>query len=116
MFDLSADLATFFNPAEFGAAATIALPGGDADIAGTPSTYEQRERPGSNTNSGISAFMVGATDFGLQHTQFMTAWAPVATALPECLLTIHDGPHAGTWRVRTIERDGDIALLTLNQP
>lgn len=115
MFDLSADLQTFFNPNEFSSAATITLPGGTADITGTASTYTQRERAASNTNSGISQFMVGAADFNLRSAQFMTAWAPVATAQPECQLVISDGDHAGTWRVRAIERDGDIAVLVLNQ-
>ena len=115
MLDLSSDLAAFFNPDEFGVAAVIALPSGDADITGVPSTYAQRERPGSNTNSGISAFMVGAADVNLQSVQFLTAWGPVSDALPECVLTIDAGNHAGAWRVRSIERDGDVARLLLNQ-
>jgi hypothetical protein len=115
MLDLKADLDVFFNPDEFGAQATIALPDCCADISGTPSTYAERDRAGSNTNSGISAFMVGAADIDVQAVQFLTAWHCVAAAVVECTLTIHQGEFAGDWRVRAIERDGDIARLLLNQ-
>lgn len=114
MMDLKADLAIFFSPADFGDEAVIQLPGGDLPITGNGSVYAERERPGSNTNSGIGAFMVGAADLNLRRAQFMTAWLPVATAVPECRLTIPAGDLAGTWRVREIQRDGDIARLILN--
>lgn len=115
MIDFNSDLATFFNPAEFGVLAVIALPDGEADITGTPSTYADTDRPGANQNSGISAFMVGAADFGIQPAQFLTAWQPVASAVPDALLTIQDGDYAGRWRVRRIERDGALARLILNK-
>ena len=115
MLDLNADLAAFFHPSEFGASATVVLPGGAVDITGTPSTYAEQERPGSNTNSGNNSFLVGVAELRIHVVQFLTPWAAVATAKPECLLTIHEGDHAGAWRVRDIQRDGDIARLILNQ-
>lgn len=115
MLDLNADMAAFFHPSEFGAAAVIALPGGDLDIIGTPSTMAEQERPGSNSGSSNNSFLVGVADVRLHIVQFLTPWAPVATAQAECLLTIQEGDHAGTWRVRDIQRDGDIARLILNQ-
>ena len=116
MIDFSSDLAVFFNPTEFGDEATIALPDCFATVHGTASTYALRERPGSNTNSSMGSFMLGAADFNLQAVQFLTAWGPVAAAQAECELTINTGPHAGEWRVRDIQRDGDIARLILNKP
>lgn len=115
MIDWKSDLAAFFNPTEFAVAAVIGLPDGDADITGMPSTYADTERPGANQNSGISAFIVGAADFTIQPAQFLTPWLPVASAVPECILTIQDGDYAGAWSVRRIERDGDIARLILNK-
>jgi hypothetical protein len=113
--DLAADLATFFNADEFGVFAVIGLPAGDLQISGVASTLAEHERPGGNSSSSLGAFMVGAADFNLQATHFLTPWAPVATARPECLLTISTGNHAGQWRVRDIQRDGDIARLILNE-
>ncbi len=116
MIESASDLAAFFNPTEFGDAAVIELPGGPLAIVGTPSTHALRERPGSNTNSSMGAFMLGVADFNLQAVQFMTPWAPIAGAQNECLLTIAGGEHAGTWRVRDIQRDGAVARLILNKP
>ena len=116
MIESASDLAAFFDPAEFGAAAVIELPGGPLAIVGNPSTHALRERPGSNTNSSMGSFMLGAADFNLQAVQFMTPWAPIAGAQSECLLTIEAGEYAGVWRVRDIQRDGSVARLILNKP
>lgn len=115
MFDLDADLDTFFNTDEFSVAATIQLPTGPLDIAGIPSRFNTRERPGSNTNSGRGAFMVGVADFNLRSMHLLTPAQPIAAAVSECLLTIAPGnKYSGTYRVRAIERDGEIARLRLN--
>lgn len=117
MLDLKADLATFFNTDEFGVAATVSLLGGSIDITGNASTYahQKLERPGSNNGSGFGTFIAGATEFNMHGTQFMTAWRTAYDGLTECPLTIHGGDYAGQWRIRIIERDGDIARMILNK-
>ena len=118
MMDLKADLATFFNPAEFGSNAVVALPFGGLQITGNVSKYalQRMERPGSNGNSGFGAFLAGTAEFNMHGTQFMTAWLPQYENLTECPLTIQDGDYAGEWVIRFIERDGDVARMILNLP
>lgn len=115
MLKLKDDLATFFNADEFGDSAVIELPGGVSQpVVGNASTYADSERAGKNSNSSINAFMTGVADINVRRAQFMTAWHLVSGAAPECRLTISTGDHAGVWRVREIQRDGDIARLILN--
>lgn len=114
--DLAGDLSIFTNPDEFGVFAVVGLPGnGTARVSGIASTSADMERPGSNSNSGRGSFLAGAADVRMARTQFLTAWAPVAAAVVECSLAIESGPYAGAYRVRDIERDGDMARFTLQK-
>lgn len=112
----AADLASFFNPDEFGVEATLRTNAGDVTIIGIPDSEAQTERPGENSRSSASPFLVGAADFRAQHLQFHTPFLPVAHAKAEDVLIILSGIFAGEYRIRApIERDGDQCRILLNK-
>ena len=112
MYDFAADLPTFFNAVEFADAAT--LPSG-APITGIASTHAQIEKPGDASGSGYNPFLAGRADMLMQPMQFMTAWRPEYDGVTEQELVITSGVYAGSWLIRTIERDGDVARMILNK-
>jgi hypothetical protein len=110
-----ADLLGFFDPTEFGTEAVIAAVSGPIEFAGIIDSEAGSDRPGSNSRSGSSPFLTGAADAKIQTIQMMTPFAPVSDARAEDTLTIAAGPYAGAYRIRDIQRDGEVCRLLLNK-
>ena len=108
------DLATFTNPDEFGVDAVIATSSGDVAITGIPDAIADTERMAATSQTGRSAFSVGAADHSITKLQFLTQWHLLTGVKPEDELTISDGDYAGTYRIKQILRDGELALLRMN--
>lgn len=110
------DLLAFFAPAEFGTLAVIQSDAGDITVSGIMDTMAEEERPGANSRSGSSSFIIGASDVATQTLQFVTAWHLVANVHAENVLTIQSGVHAGQYRIKEPpQRDGEICRLQLNK-
>lgn len=105
------DLAGFFDPDEFGDEAVCDGLG----LTGIASVVHDMQRPGATSNSSMGSFMVGAADMSLSTISFSTPWPMPATIEVEKTLTISTGKHAGDYRVKDIQRDGDIVRLMLNK-
>ena len=117
MLNLAADMATFFNPEEFANRISIEEVGGvPFDVSGIVSiaAMEKMERPGGNNNNGFNPFAANGAEFNMHSHQVLTAWLPIYTRIADCPITIHDGPYAGLYTIRIIERDGDLARFILN--
>lgn len=121
-----ADLLTFFSPDEFGTEAVITSGSGDIPVSGIMDTMADAERPGANSRSGSSPFLVGATDAKIQRLQFTTPFAPIASVRAEDRMNIPAlrsdgtpnnaaGNYAGDYRIRDIQRDGEVCRLLLNK-
>lgn len=109
------DLAAFTNPNEFGVAAVVQTLAGSIEITGITDAIAEIDRPGMNSNSGMSAFVAGAADVNISKIQFLTAYAPVASVVPDDTLTISEGSYAGTYRIREIPRDGEFCRFLVNR-
>ena len=107
------DQGAFFDADEFATEATIS--GVTGPVLGIVDTYHDQQRPGGTTNSSMGSFVVGAADVSIQPHQFTTRWALVAAVPVDATLTIAAGPYAGEWRIKTKQRDGEIARLILNK-
>lgn len=108
------DLAIFSNPDEFGASAVITTSSGAITVTGIPDAIADTERPGANTNSGRSAFVAAAADINVSKLQFYCAFHQLTGVKPEDALTIADGDYAGSYRIRQVLRDGDMAMIRMN--
>jgi hypothetical protein len=108
------DLAAFTNPGEFGVDAVIATSSGSVSVTGIPDAIADTERMAATSQSGRSAFSVGAADSSITKLQFLTHWHLLSGVKPEDVLTIEDGDFAGDYRIKQILRDGDMALLRMN--
>lgn len=108
--ETAADLAAFTNPDEFG---VVAIWNG-VSITGIPDTFHLKERPGENSRSSISSYIAAAADVSSQVIQFLTAWGPISAVAQDDTLTITGGDHAGAYRIRDIQRDGEMCRLMLN--
>lgn len=111
MIESPADLAAFFSSDEFATEAVIA---GVGAVSGIIDAVAESERPGGNSRSGSSTWIVGAADFSVSKLQFTTSWGSVSRVVPEDELSIAAGAYAGTYRVKDIQRDGEICRLILN--
>lgn len=113
----SDDMMAFFSPEEFGEKAVIHSATVDLEIIGIPDTMAETQRPGDTANSGRSPFLAGAADFTMQELQFTTPFVFVhqAEAAAENTLTILAGIYAGEYRIKDIQRDGEICRLMLNK-
>ena len=111
MIESPADLAAFFSADEF---ATVAVIAGVGAVSGIIDSAAESDRPGGNARSGSSTWIVGAADFSVTRLQFTAPWPAVSGVVPECDLSIAAGPYAGTYRVKDIQRDGEICRLILN--
>lgn len=113
---LAAELALFSNPAEFGEVASVRPAVGAAfTITGIPDAIAEPERPTMSTSSR-NAFVSGAADVNSTRLHFICAWPDIAGKVKaEDGLTIAAGPFAGSYRIRQIVREGDLAQLRLNK-
>lgn len=107
----SDDLAGFFNPDEFGDEAACEGSG----LVGIASAYHDQQRPGATSNSSMGSFMVGAADVSITTHKFTTPWPLPSTVAVEKTITIQTGKLAGEYRIKDIQRDGDIVRLMLNK-
>ncbi len=112
-----AELMAFFSADEFAESATILNVAGSHPITGNFDTMAEIGRPGSTQNSGRTPFLAGAADFSVSELQFTTDWWRVQAAQTahEDVLDVPAGPHAGQYRIKDIQRDGDICRLMLNR-
>lgn len=105
------DLASFTTPDEFGC--FVSCQG--VRFQAIVDRHHDQERPAATTNSSIGAFNVGAADVNLTvYEALVTVPLPDVVAV-EKTLTVEDGPFAGNYRVRDIQRDGVCTLLLLNK-
>lgn len=112
MIETAADLAAFFNPNEF---ADLAIIDGVAQpVGGIMTTAADQQRAGATSGSSMGSWLVGAADLSIQTLQFITPWAPVSAVQVEATMTIPQGRYAGTYRVKDIQRDGEIVRLVLS--
>jgi hypothetical protein len=110
-----ADLAAFFNGDEFADEGVVSTQAGQIPVSGIIDIEADDERPGANSRSSSSPFMAGAADATIHRIQFMTQFAPVASVRPEDTLQIPSGKYAGNYRIRDIQRDGEVCRLLLNK-
>lgn len=111
------ELMAFFSAGEFAEAATILNVAGSHPITGNFDSAADLQRPGGTTNSSRSAFITGAAEFSVHELQYTTDWWRVQAAqvAQEDVLDVPAGKHAGQYRIKDIQRDGDIVRLMLNR-
>jgi len=112
VIETDADLAAFFSPDEFADLASI--DGVAQPVSGIASTMADQQRAGATSGSSMGSWLVGAADLSIQRLQFTTAWAPAAAVEVEAGMTIQTGRYAGTYRIKDIQRDGEIVRLVLS--
>lgn len=105
------DFAAFTNPEEFGVFASCE----GQRFTGLFDTFHDHQRPGGTSNSTMGSFMVGAADVSITVHQFTTGWPLADSVAVEKSLVIESGPGAGTYRIKDIQRDGDLVRLMLNK-
>jgi PP-loop superfamily ATP-utilizing enzyme len=110
-----ADLAAFFNGDEFAAEGVVSTQGGDVVVSGIIDTEADNDRPGANARSSSSPFITGAADATIQIIQYLTQFAPLSQARPDDAISITTGKYAGSYRIRDIQRDGEVCRLLLNK-
>lgn len=111
----ASDLAAYFSPDEFGVDGVVSTQSGTIPVSGIMDVAADNDRPGANARSGSSPFMVGVADATIHRLQFMTQFAPVAAVRAEDTLQITAGQYAGNYRIRDIQRDGEVCRLLLNK-
>jgi hypothetical protein len=111
MVETADELAAFMSPDTFGVFASCE----GARFTGLADCYHDHQRPGATSNSTMGAFMVGAADVSIVTHQFTTTWPLAASVGVEKTLTIESGSLAGDYRIKDIQRDGDIVRLMLNK-
>lgn len=104
------DLALFFDTSDFGTEATI----NGGTIVGIIDSAAATDRPGANSRSSASPWIAGAADVSITRLQFATTWHSVSAVKAEDTLTIAAGAYAGSYRVKDIQRDGELCRLILN--
>lgn len=112
------ELMAFFSADEFAESATILNIAGSHPITGNFDTMADVQRPGGTTNSSRSPFITGAAEFSVYDLQYTTDWWRVQAAqtAQEDVLDVATGSrHAGQYRIKDIQRDGDIVRLMLNR-
>lgn len=111
MVETADELAAFMDPDTFGVFASC-----DADrFTGLADCYHDQQRPGATSNSSVGSFMAGVADVSIVTHQFTTTWPLAASVGVEKTLTIESGPHAGAYRIKDMQRDGEIVRLMLNK-
>ena len=110
-----ADLAAFFSADEFGTAGVVSTESGQIPVSGIMDTMADNDRPGANSRSNSSPFIVGSADATIQRIQFVTRFSVVSSVRAEDTLNIPAGAYAGNYRIRDIQRDGEVCRLLLNK-
>ena len=112
-----AELMAFFSANEFADEAVIENVAGGHPITGNFDTMAQRAKPGGVQNSSQGPFIGGAAEFAVTELQFTTdTWrVQQAGAKSDDTMVVTTGRHAGQYRIKEIQSDGDICRLLLNE-
>ena len=113
--ETDADLTTFFSADEFGTAGVVSTKSGQINVVGIMDIAADHDRPGANSRSGSSPFVVGSADATIHRIQFVTRFSVVSSVRAEDTLNIPAGVYAGNYRIRDIQRDGEVCRLLLNK-
>lgn len=111
MVETPDDLAAFTNADEFGVFVSCE----SAHFSAIVDRFHDQQRPAGTTGSTMGAFMVGAADMSLTTYQALVTVPLPSNVATEKTLVVESGPHAGSYRIKDIQRDGVCTLLILNK-
>lgn len=114
--ETQSDLDAFFNPDEFGVNCILRSKVGDVPFNGIVSKYRADDlRLGASSNTSLSPFAVGASDVNATTIQCICRWDVVAIGRSDDQIEVLSGEHAGVYRLREPQQNGQIATLLLNK-